>query len=139
MAIVLGRNEGVMKPLKNLVRFGLGGKQGNGRQMFSWIHIEDLFSIILYIKDYAKLEGIFNCSAPNPVTNKTLMQKLRKAMHINIGLPSTKWLLKIGAVFIRTETELVLKSRWVLPERLLNQGYTFLYSTIDEALKDLID
>lgn len=138
MAITLGKDEGVMKPLKNLVRFGLGGKQGNGHQMFSWVHIDDLFSIILFIKDHENLNGIFNCSSPHPVTNKTLMQKLRHHMHMKIGLSSPKWLLEIGAIFIKTETELVLKSRWVLPERLLREGYRFLYQNIDDAFNDLI-
>jgi uncharacterized protein (TIGR01777 family) len=138
MAIVLGKNEGVIKPLKNLVRFGLGGKQGNGYQMFSWIHIEDLFRIILFIKDHDQLNGTFNCSSPGPITNKVLMQKLRLHLQIKIGFPSPKWLLEFGAFLIKTETELVLKSRWVLPERLLNEGYTFLYATIDEALTNLL-
>lgn len=138
IAIVLGKNEGVMKPMTNLVRFGLGGKQGNGNQMFSWIHIEDLYQIILFINEHKDLDGIFNCSSPNPVTNKTLMQKLRHFMKVKIGLPSPKWLLKLGAVFIKTETELILKSRWVLPERLLKEGYKFTFTTIDAALDDLI-
>lgn len=138
IAIVLSKDKGVMNPLKNLVRFGLGGKQGNGNQMFSWIHIEDLFSIILFIKDRENLSGVFNCSAPNPVNNKTLMQKLRQYLKIKVGLPSPKWLLEFGAIFIKTETELVLKSRWVLPERLLNAGYNFLHPTIDDALENLL-
>ena len=139
MAIVLGGDEGVMKPLKNLARIGLGGKQGSGNQMFSWIHIEDLYRIILFINEHKNLEGVFNCSSPNPVTNKTLMQKLRHFMKIKIGLPSPKWLLEFGAIFIRTETELVLKSRWILPERLLNEGYDFVFPSIDKALEDLIN
>lgn len=138
IAIVLGKNAGVMKPLQNLVRFGLGGKQGNGRQMFSWIHMEDLFRIILFVSENQHLDGIFNCSAPGPVQNKILIQKLRQHMNIKIGLPAPKWLLEIGAIFIRTETELVLKSRWVLPERLLQEGYSFLYPDIDNALNELI-
>ncbi len=134
IAITLGKDEGVMKPLKNLVRFGLGGRQGNGEQMFSWIHIEDLFNIIMFIKDRNDLKGIFNCASPDPLNNKTFMQKLRQHMHVKVGLPSPKWLLEIGAIFIKTETELVLKSRWVLPERLLNAGFMFKYPTIDAAL-----
>ncbi len=139
MAIVLGENGGVMEPFKNLVRFGLGGQQGNGNQMFSWIHIEDLFKIILFLQSNKDLEGIFNCSAPNPITNKSLMKSLRQTMKIKFGLPSPNWLLKIGAVIINTETELILKSRWVIPERLLQSGYNFKYSTIDRALENLLD
>jgi len=138
IAIVLGKDEGVMKPFTNLVRFGLGGKQGNGNQMFSWIHIEDLFNIILFLIKHKELSGIFNCAAPNPINNKTFMKKLRAAMHTKIALPSPKWLLELGAIIIKTETELILKSRWVFPERLLNEGYQFKYLTIDEVLKDLV-
>jgi NAD dependent epimerase/dehydratase family enzyme len=123
----------------NLVRFGLGGKQGNGNQMFSWIHIEDLYEIILFLQSHKELTGVFNCSAPNPVKNKTLMKTLRQNMNISFGLPSPAWLLKIGAVIIRTETELILKSRWVIPEKLLKAGYVFKYSYLDGALKNILN
>jgi uncharacterized protein len=138
MAIVLGKDGGVVQPIKNLVRFGLGGKQGSGNQMFSWIHIEDLYSVIIFLQQHKELQGVFNTSAPNPVTNKTLMQVFRKNLKMPLGLPTPKWLLKIGAVFIKTETELVLKSRWVIPERLLQAGFVFKYKTIDEALKNIL-
>jgi uncharacterized protein len=138
MAIVLGKDGGVIKPLKNLVRFGLGGKQGKGNQMFSWIHIEDLYNIIIYLQQHKELSGVFNTSAPNPVSNKTLMQLFRKNMNAIIGLPAPAWLLKFGAVLIKTETELILKSRWVIPEKLLQSGYQFKYQTVDEALKNIL-
>jgi uncharacterized protein len=138
MAIVLGKDGGVIKPLKNLVRFGLGGKQGKGNQMFSWIHIEDLYNIIIYLQQHKELSGVFNTSAPNPVSNKVLMQLFRKNMNAVIGLPAPTWLLKFGAVLIKTETELILKSRWVVPEKLLQSGYRFKYQTVDEALKNIL-
>lgn len=138
MAIVLGKNGGVVQPIKNLVRFGLGGKQGSGNQMFSWVHIEDLYSVIIFLQQHKELQGVFNTSAPNPVTNKTLMQVFRNNMKMPLGLPTPKWLLKIGAVFIKTETELVLKSRWVIPESLLQAGFVFKFKTIDEALKNIL-
>jgi uncharacterized protein len=138
MAIVLGKDGGVVKPLKNLVRFGLGGKQGRGNQMFSWIHIEDLYNIITYLQQHEELKGIFNTSAPNPVDNKTLMQVFRKKMNMHLGIPAPEWLLKIGAVIIRTETELILKSRWVLPERLLMAGFKFKYPELENALNEII-
>jgi uncharacterized protein len=138
MAIVLGKDGGVVKPLKNLVRFGLGGKQGRGNQMFSWIHIDDVFNIIIYLQQHIELEGIFNTSAPNPVDNKRLMQLFRKEMNVPVGLPAPAWLLKIGAVIIRTEPELILKSRWVLPERLLQVGVEFKYAKLEDALKEII-
>ncbi len=139
MAIVLGKDGGVVKPIKNLVRFGLGGKQGKGNQMFSWIHIEDLYRCIIFLQQQQDLTGIFNTSAPNPVTNKNLMQIFRLKMKMPIGLPAPEWLLKFGAILIKTETELILKSRWVIPERLLQAGFKFQYSTIDAALEDILN
>lgn len=138
MAIVLGKDGGVIQPLKKLVCFGLGGKQGKGNQMFSWIHIEDLYNIIIYLQQHKELSGVFNTSAPNPVSNKTLMQLFRRHMKAIIGVPAPVWLLKFGAVLIKTETELILKSRWVVPEKLLQSGYRFKYQTVDEALKNIL-
>ncbi|MDR4886226.1 TIGR01777 family oxidoreductase [Fredinandcohnia sp. QZ13] len=137
ISIVLGAGGGVMIPYKNLVRFGLGGIQGHGTQKFSWIHIEDLFNIVLYIRDHPHLAGVFNCSTPNPITNRELMNSLRGAYKRKFGLPSPAWLLEIGAIFIRTETELILKSRWVIPERLIKEGYIFSYPTIEDALTQI--
>lgn len=139
MAIVLGKDGGVMKPFINLVRFGLGGRQGNGNQMFSWIHMEDVFNMVLFFQSHKEMKGVFNCSAPTPVDNKTLMRTLRQEMKVKIGLPSPAWLLKIGAILIKTETELILKSRWVVPEKVLEAGYTFKYSTLDKALTNILN
>ncbi|WP_054860506.1 TIGR01777 family oxidoreductase [Gracilibacillus sp. JCM 18860] len=139
IAIVLGPDGGgVMTPYKNLVTFGLGGIQGNGRQMFSWIHIEDIWNIILFLKDREDLSGIFNCSAPNPIPNYILMKELRRKLNRPLGLPAPAPLLELGAIFIRTETELILKSRWVLPDRLEKAGYSFHYPTIQETLEDIL-
>lgn len=138
MAIVLGEDGGVMTPFRNLVRFGLGGVQGSGNQIFSWIHIEDVFRIILFLQDNKDLSGIFNCSSPYPISNRELMMNLRKAMNRKIGLPSPKWMLEFGAIFIRTETELIFKSRWVLPERLEKEGFIFTFNKIDNALQQIV-
>ena len=138
MAIVLGKDGGVIMPFKNLVHFGLGGKQGNGNQMFSWIHVEDIFNLIVFLQQHTFLEGVFNAAAPNPVSNKILMKTFREIMQVKYGLPSPEWLLAIGAVLIKTETELILKSRWVIPEKLLAAGYTFKFKTIGEALKNIL-
>ncbi len=139
MAIVLGKDGGVIKPLKSLVTLGLGGTQGKGNQMFSWIHIEDLFNIIIFLQQKKSLTGVFNASSPNPVSNKTLMQLLRWNMKVKIGLPVSEWMLRIGAVIIKTETELILKSRWVVPERLLSAGYKFKYDTLNNSVKDILE
>ncbi|MTH54982.1 TIGR01777 family protein [Bacillus mangrovi] len=138
IAIVLGPGGGVMTPYKNLAKFGLGGVQGSGNQMFSWIHVEDVYRIIRYIQANEQLSGVYNCSAPNPVTNREFMTAVREAMGVKFGLPSPKWMLELGAVFIKTETELVLKSRWVVPERLEREGYKFTYPEIDSALREII-
>lgn len=139
IAIALGKDGGVMIPYRNLVRFGLGGAQGPGNQIFSWIHIEDLFQIVQFLQDRAELSGVFNCSAPQPVSNQEFMRILRKVMNVPFGLPSPKWMLELGARMIKTETELILKSRWVLPERLLNEGYTFKFETLEGALADIFE
>ncbi|MEO6522573.1 MAG: TIGR01777 family oxidoreductase [Mucilaginibacter sp.] len=138
IAVVLGDGS-VMKPFKNLVKFGLGGKQGSGKQIFSWLHIRDLFNIILFIRDNPQLTGAYNCSSPNPVDNSTLMKTIRESMGVKLGLPAYEWMLKIGAFLIGTETELILKSRWVLPERLLEAGYKFEYPEIKPAIASIIN
>ncbi|WP_339303312.1 TIGR01777 family oxidoreductase [Paenibacillus sp. FSL R5-0519] len=138
IAIVLGEG-GVMVPMTNLVRFGLGGSQGAGTQQFSWIHIEDLFRMVIYLQEHPHLNGVFNASSPHPVTNRELMTRLREQMGVRIGLPSPRWMLELGARFIQTETELVLKSRWVIPERLEMEGFTFTYGSLDTALAEILN
>lgn len=139
IAIVLGPGGGVMTPYIYLTRFGLGGKQGPGNQKFSFIHVEDLFRMVQYIQSRQELSGVFNASAPNPVTNQELMHEMRKVMRVPVGIPTPKWLLEMGAIVIRTETELILKSRWVIPERLLEEGFGFKYPTIQSTLKAVLD
>jgi uncharacterized protein (TIGR01777 family) len=139
IAIVLGAGGGVIGPYTNLVRYGLGGRQGSGNQMFSWIHIEDLYRVILFIQADKSKKGIYNCSAPGPVSNTTLMHSLQKVMHRPFGLPAPTWLLKLGAIMIKTETELVLKSRWVIPQRLLEEGFVFEYPGLEPALQAILN
>jgi uncharacterized protein len=136
-SIVLGKNEGAIPPLRNLVKFGLGGRQGSGKQMVSWIHIEDIVGIINWMID-GNASGVYNVTSPQPITNEQLMRSLRKAYGIPIGLITPEWMLTLGAKLIGTETELVLKSRWVIPKRLLQEGYKFKFTSIDAAASDLI-
>jgi NAD dependent epimerase/dehydratase family enzyme len=138
MAITLGAG-GVMIPYYNLLKFGLGGKQGNGNQMYSWIHINDTCRIIEWLYEHPALAGTFNCSSPGTVNNKLFMKTLREVTHTKIGLPAFKWMLQLGAAVIGTETELVLKSRWVIPTRLLESGFQFTYPTLREALDNIIE
>lgn len=137
ISIVLGKDGGVIPVYKNLVRFGLGGKQGSGKQMFSWIHVEDVYRVISHIINQKNFVGPVNMAAPNPITNDAFMRCLRKHAGMPIGLPSLEWMLKIGAMLIGTETELILKSRWVVSKRLEEENFNFQFATIEEALKEL--
>lgn len=138
ISIVLGPDGGVLGPYRNLVKWGLGGPQGSGKQMFSWIHVEDLYRIVRFLQDHEQLDGVFNCASPQPVSNTQLMRELRSALGAPIGLPAPAWLLEMGAGLIGTETELILKSRWVIPERLERAGFAFTYPTLKQTLKDIL-
>lgn len=138
ISIVLGKDGGVMTPYLYLTRFGLGGKQGPGTQKFSFIHVDDLYRIVQFIQQREDLCGVFNAATPYPVSNQKLMAEMRKKMNVKVGIPTPGWMLEMGAVFIRTETELILKSRWVVPERLLAEGYEFRYPTIEDTLEAVL-
>ncbi len=137
MAITIGTG-GVMIPYFNLIKFGLGGRQGNGKQQYSWVHVEDTCRIIDWLYGNKLLEGTFNCSSPNPVSNTAFMKTLRTATGCKFGLPAFTWMLKIGAKIIGTETELILKSRWVLPTKILQTGFQFRYPFLKDALKEIV-
>ncbi len=137
MAITLGNGDGVTSRIKKLIRFGLGGKMGNGKQMMSWVHIEDVARSIEFLYEHQQLNGIFNIASPNPITNDEFMRVFRKKMHVPFGIPTPKWLLKIGSKLIGTETELILKSRWVIPKKLLESGFDFKYSEIAQVLNEV--
>jgi NAD dependent epimerase/dehydratase family enzyme len=102
---------GIFDTLLMLVRRGLGGTAGDGRQFVSWIHFDDFVRAIYWLIDHDEIDGAVNLAAPNPVPNEEFMRTLRQASGTRVGLPATKWMLEIGAVFMRTETELILKSR----------------------------
>ncbi len=128
---------GVFDVFLKLVRFGLGGTFGDGRQYVSWIHVEDFIRAVLWLIEHSELEGPFNLAAPHPVPNSEFMRKLRKAARRPVGLPAASWMLEIGAFFLRTETELILKSRRVVPGRLLESGFRFVYPNWEEAAENL--
>ncbi len=134
-AIVLGKNGGVMIPFKRLVQLGFGGKMGNGEQQFSWIHIDDVCRIVDFVISTPALNGVINVSSPNPIRNNSFMYALRQRYQRKIGLPSSLWLLEIGARIIQTETELIIKSRFVIPEKLTLAGFRWNYPTIQQALE----
>ncbi|MEN7547149.1 TIGR01777 family oxidoreductase [Rapidithrix thailandica] len=137
-AIVLGKKLGALQPLKRLTQAGMGGKQGDGNQYFSWIHERDFARVVEYLIQEQNLQGVVNVSAPNPIPNKELMQTMRKIIGAPFGIPLGKNLLELGAKVIQTETELILKSRWVIPRKLQENGFRFHFSDIHAALEDLL-
>jgi hypothetical protein len=160
MAIVLGDGSALI-PLLRLARFGLGGPQldgpwfrtrarvaagtfhefraRRGRQRFSWIHIADVLGIIRFLRAHEELDGPVNASSPHPVDNVELMRTIRRVLRVPFGLPAPRPLLEVGTALIRTETELVLKSRWVVPEKLLAAGYEFEYPDLEPALREIVE
>lgn len=137
-SIVLGKHGGALIPLKNLTQFGLGGKQGKGNQKVSWIHEIDFARAIEFIINDKSLEGVFNLCVPQPTNNALLMESLRKTLHMPFGLSHPKWMLEIGAKLIGTETELVLKSRNVTAQGLLENGFKFHFNNIEVAVQNLL-
>lgn len=136
-SIVLGKNGGAFIPLIKLTQFGLGGKNGNGRQFVSWIHEKDFARAIEFII-VKELSGSINVVSLLPVRNEEFMKKLQKAIGIPFGLPISKSMLEIGAKIIKTETELVLKSRNVIPKRLTENGFEFEFGDLDKTFKNLL-
>jgi uncharacterized protein (TIGR01777 family) len=129
--------DGIFDTLLNLTKLGLGGTAGNGQQFVSWIHEYDFIQAIHWIIQHEEINGAINLSSPNPLPYSEFMQQLRKACGVSIGLPATKWMLEIGAFFMKTETELILKSRRVIPSRLLQAGFQFKYPAWREAALEL--
>ncbi len=137
-SVVLGKNGGALQPLKLLAKFGFGGKLGSGTQMFSWIHISDLFSIVNFIIKNDTINGIINCTAPQPVSNADLMKEIRKNTGKKIGMPVPAFLIKIGALVFGADSKLVLESNNVIPNRLKEYGFIFRFDNINVALENLL-
>jgi uncharacterized protein (TIGR01777 family) len=136
-SIVLGKSGGAFVPLKKLAQFGLGGTQGSGNQFISWIHEADFARAVAHIISN-EVEGVINVVSPQPSRNADFMKALRHAIRIPFGLNITTNMLKLGAKIIGTETELVLKSRNVIPKRLTDTGFTFKYGNLAQALENLV-
>lgn len=136
-SIVLGNNGGAFTKLKMITKAGLGGKQGRGTQKVSWIHIDDFCRAVDFIIENEKISGVVNVTAPNPLPNEEFMRKLRNRMNIPFGLNAQVWQLEIASIFLQTETELLLKSRNVYPEKLIQKSFTFNYPDIEAAFQDL--
>ena len=128
---------GVFDTLLRLVRFGLGGRAGDGRQYVSWIHDADFVRAIFWLIEHEEMAGAVNLAAPGPLPYAEFMHALRRAWGMPIGLPASRWMLEIGTRLLGTESELVLKSRRVVPARLLQAGFTFEFPDWPEAARDL--
>jgi uncharacterized protein (TIGR01777 family) len=137
-AVILSPDHGgIFDVLLGLVRHGLGGKVGDGRQYVSWIHDADFIRAIYWLIAHENFEGVVNLASPHPLPNAQFMRALREAWGTKVGLPASTWMLEIATFFMRTETELVLKSRRVIPGRLLQDGFQFAFPDWDEAARDL--
>ena len=164
MAIVIGDGPAT-RMLLNVARLGLGGTQYDGwfpphrryrgigerptgpdrapwyrtggRQRFSWVHIDDVVAAIRFLRDHERLSGPVNIASPRPVDNRTLMRTLREVVGARVGLPARRWMLELGMWALRTEPELVLKSRWVVPQRLTDAGFAFAHTDLREALAEV--
>jgi NAD dependent epimerase/dehydratase family enzyme len=159
-AIVLGDGSALI-PLLRLAGIGMGGAHLDGRwpasqarrragtyhafgarwgrQHFSWVHLDDVVGSLRFLADRADIAGVVNVTSPNPSDDATLMRTIRHVLGVPFGVPLPRWALELGSAAIRTETELVLKSRWVLPERLLEAGYRFRYPDLEPALRQIVD
>jgi uncharacterized protein (TIGR01777 family) len=138
-AIVMSAERGgTFGLLLRLVRFGLGGTSGSGKQFVSWIHEDDFVCALDYLIAHEELEGPINLASPNPLPNEEFMRTLREAWGAIGGLPASKWMLEIGAFLLRSETELILKSRRVVPGLLRMSGFEFRFPEWACSAKDLV-
>jgi len=136
--VVLQRKKGLILPFMRLVYTFMGGRQGSGRQYFTWIHEDDFLESIHWIIQHTNAHGAYNITSPQPVRNEEFMASLREAMGIFFGFPSPAWLVHFGAGLIGTEPDLVLKGRYIKPARLLQEGFEFRHPEIRMALKHLL-
>ena len=137
-AVVLSPDRGgIFDVMLGLVRRGLGGTAGSGEQYISWVHDVDFVNAVRWLIDHEELSGAVNIASPNPMKNRDFMRILRDSWGASIGLPATRLMLDIGAIFMRTETELVLKSRRVVPTRLSESGFGFSDPLWEQGARDL--
>jgi uncharacterized protein (TIGR01777 family) len=129
---------GVFHVLRRMARLGLGGPVAGGRQFVSWIHDRDFVRAVIFLLEREDLAGAVNLAAPGPLPQRDFMRTLRAAARVPIGLPATRGMAELGAWVIRSDTELLLKSRRVVPARLLDAGFAFDFPRWPEAARDLV-
>ena len=137
-ALILGKNGGVLQRLLQIGRFGLAGTCGRGSQQVSWVHETDFLNMMLFALNNEQIEGTYNCTSPHPVRNGYFMRAIREAAHFPIAIPLKEWMLDVGAFIMGTEAELLLKSRNVVPKKMLAAGFKFQFPYVTPALKDLV-
>lgn len=136
-SIVLGEGGGALPKLLQITKLGLGGKQGDGNQMVSWIHIDDFCSAVARIITTPELAGSINITSPNPIKNEVFMKAIRGIVKPPFHINQPKWLLEIGAIFMRTETELLFKSRYAIPKILMDNNFKFEFEHIAQVASSI--
>lgn len=139
ISFALGRDGGALGTLATLTRCFLGGTVGTGRQYISWIHVDDLCRLMIWAIENDHAKGLYNATAPNPVTNAEFMRELRGALHRPWSPPAPSWAVRVGAFFLRTEPELALWGRRGIPKRLVDEGFAFRFPELRDALRDLYE
>lgn len=137
--VMSAANGGVFEVLSRVTRAGLGGAIGSGKQYVSWIHEADFVRAVEHAIAHEEISGVLNVCSPNPIPNAEFMSELRKAWGRSLGVPTREWMLRFGALILRTEPELVLKSRRVIPGRLLQSGFRFEYPEWPSAVRELVE
>jgi hypothetical protein len=139
MAIVLSPDRGgTFAILHRLTKLGLGGTIAGGAQFMSWVHDRDLARAVAWLLEHEEIDGPVNIASPEPLPQRDFMRALRAATGAPFGLPGTRWLLEAAAVIHRTDSELLLKSRRVVPGRLLEAGFRFEFPSWPDAARDLV-
>jgi len=137
-SFVIGRGGGALPRLARVVRMGLGGRVGHGRQGMSWLHASDMNAIFTRALDDERMSGVYIASSPNPVSQAEFMRELRRAMRVPIGLPAPAWLVRLGAPLVmRADPELAIYGRYVVPRRLSEQGFEFKHPVLRDALANV--
>ena len=138
-SVVLAKNSGVYPRLRPLVKWWLGGQQGNGKQWISWVHEADVCRLVDWIAQHKQMSGVINCTAPYPITNADFMAAFRKAAEVWIGIPAPDFAVKIGARLLGTEPNLILDSRRAVPKKALESGFQFAFPRTRDAIKQIYE
>lgn len=137
IALVLKKGEGFLQPMELLVKTGLGGTMGSGKQHFPWIHYQDLIQIFDYVRKSAQMSGVVHAVSPETVSNASFMKQLRQAIGVPIGIPAPAFAVRLGAYIIGTNGNLALSDNPAIPGKLIKEQYSFLFPDLKSALAQL--